>query len=128
MRGKLLGALLLGLVVGVVALGKVEVVIPKLGYEVKPGVPGYMLLVIPNTSGISLNKFGISLAVEGTVTGALALQGTGPAVVEGGPMYWTITLPGAGLAPKGVLLVSVKVPAGTDLKTAVVRIVGYKVS
>lgn len=128
MRGKLLGALLLGLVVGVVALGKVEAVIPKLGYEVKPGAPGYMLLVIPNTSGISLNKFGISLAVEGTVTGALALQGTGPAVVEGGAMYWTITLPGAGLAPKGVLLVSVKVPAGTDLKTAVVRIVGYKVS
>ncbi len=128
MRGKLLGALLLGLVVGVVALGKVEAVIPKLGYEVKPGAPGYMLLVIPNTSGISLNKLGISLAVEGTVTGALALQGTGPAVIEGGPLYWTITLPGVGLAPKGVLLVSVKLPAGTDLKTAVARIVGYKVS
>lgn len=128
MRGKLLGALLLGLLVGVVALGKVEALIPEVGYEVKPGAPGYLLLVIPNTYGVSLNKFGISLVVEGTVTGALALQGTGPAVIEGGPMYWVVTLPGAGLAPKGILLVSVKVPAGTDLKAAVGKIVGYKVS
>lgn len=128
MGGKLVAALAMGLLVGVVALGKVEAVIPEVGYEVKAGAPGYLLLVIPNTYGVSLNKFGISLAVEGTVTGALALQGTGPAVIEGGPMYWTITLPKEGLAPKGVLLVSVKVPAGTDLKAAVARVVGYKVS
>ncbi|MEN3009541.1 MAG: hypothetical protein ABDI20_00915 [Candidatus Bipolaricaulaceae bacterium] len=128
MRSTLVGALLVGLLFGVVALGKVEAVIPQVGYEVLPGAPGHVLLVIPNTYGVSLNKFGISLAVEGTVTGALALQGTGPAVIEGGPMYWVVTLPGAGLAPKGILLVSVKVPAGTDIKAVVAKIVGYKVS
>lgn len=128
MRGRLVGAFLLCLFVGLVALGKVEALISKVSYEVKPGAPGYLILVIPNTYGISLNKFGISLAVEGTVTGALALQGTGPAVVEGGPMYWVVTLPGAGLAPKGILLVSVKVPVGTDPTGVVARLVAYKVS
>ncbi|MCS7216636.1 MAG: hypothetical protein N2507_02655 [Candidatus Bipolaricaulota bacterium] len=128
MRSTLVGALLVGLLFGVVALGKVEAVIPQVGYEVLPGAPGYVLLVIPNAYGVSLNKFGISLAVEGTVTGALALQGTGPAVIEGGPLYWVVSLPGAGLAPKGILLVSVKVPAGTDIKAVVAKIVGYKVS
>lgn len=128
MRVKLGGALLLGLLVGVVALGQVRTLIPEVGYEVKPGAPGYVILVIPNTYGEPLNKFGISLKVEGTVTGALALQGTGPAVIEGGPMYWVVQLPGAGLAPRGILFVSVKVPAGTDPKAVVARIVGYRVS
>lgn len=126
MRG-VLALALAALVFGVVGLATVEQVV-EVGYEVKAGAPGYLLLVIPNAQDFSLNKFGISLSVEGTVTGALALQGTGPAVIEGGPMYWVVTLPGAGLAPKGILLVSVKVPAGTDLKAAVVKVVGYKIS
>lgn len=126
MRG-VLALALAALVFGVVGLATVEQVV-EVGYEVKAGAPGYILLVIPNAQDFSLNKFGISLSVEGTVTGALALQGTGPAVIEGGPMYWVVTLPGAGLAPKGILLVSVKVPAGTDLKAAVVKVVGYKIS
>ncbi|MBC7222597.1 hypothetical protein H5T56_06430 [Candidatus Bipolaricaulota bacterium] len=127
MRAKLVVALVLALLLGVAGLAKIERV-AEVGYEVKAGAPGYLILVIPNTLSTSLNKFGISLSVEGTVTGALALQGTGPAVIEGGPMYWVVTLPGAGLAPKGILLVSVKVPAGTDLKAAVVKVVGYKIS
>ena len=126
MRGKWVAALLVFLVFGVVGLAKIERVV-EVGYEVKAGAPGYLILVIPNTIDVSLNKFGISLSVEGTVTGALALGGTGPAVIEGGPMYWVVTLPGAGLAPKGVLFVSVKIPAGTDLKAAVARVIGYKI-
>jgi len=43
-------------------------------------------------------------------------------------MYWVVTLPEDGLAPKGILLVSVKIPAGTDIKAAVVKVVGYKIS
>lgn len=127
MRAKLVVALVAAFLLGVAGLAKIETV-AEVGYEVKAGAPGYLILVIPNTLSTSLNKFGISLSVEGTVTGALALQGTGPAVIEGGPMYWVVTLPGAGLAPKGILLVSVKVPAGTDLKAAVVKVVGYKIS
>ncbi len=127
MRAKLVVALAAIALLGVVGLAKIDMV-AEVSYEVKAGAPGYLLLVIPNNLDISLNKFGISLAVEGTVTGALALKGTGPAVIEGGPMYWVITLPGAGLAPKGILLVSVKIPAGTDLKAAVVKVVGYKIS
>lgn len=127
MRAKLVVALVAAFLLGVAGLAKIERV-AEVGYEVKAGAPGYLILVIPNTLSTSLNKFGISLSVEGTVTGALALQGTGPAVIEGGPMYWVVTLPGAGLAPKGILLVSVKVPAGTDLKAAVVKVVGYKIS
>lgn len=127
MRAKLVVALVAAFLLGVAGLAKIEKV-AEVGYEVKAGAPGYLILVIPNTLSTSLNKFGISLSVEGTVTGALALQGTGPAVIEGGPMYWVVTLPGAGLSPKGILLVSVKVPAGTDLKAAVVKVVGYKIS
>lgn len=126
MRG-VLALALAALVFGVVGLATVEQVV-EVGYEVKAGAPGYILLVIPNAQDFSLNKFGISLSVEGTVTGALALKGTGPAVIEGGPMYWVITLPGNGLAPKGILLVSVKIPEGVDLKAAVVKVVGYKIS
>lgn len=126
MRG-VLALALAALVFGVVGLATVEQVV-EVGYEVKAGAPGYILLVIPNAQDFSLNKFGISLSVEGTVTGALALKGTGPAVIEGGPMYWVITLPGDGLAPKGILLVSVKIPEGVDLKAAVVKVVGYKIS
>lgn len=127
MRAKLVVALTAVALLGVAGLAKIETV-AEVGYEVKAGAPGYLLLVIPNTLDTSLNKFGISLSVEGTVTGALALKGTGPAVIEGGPMYWVITLPKDGLAPKGILLVSVKIPAGTDLKAAVVKVVGYKIS
>jgi len=126
-RAKLVAALVVAVVLGVAGLAKIEKAV-TVSYEVKAGAPGYLLLVIPNTFDFSLNKFGISLSVEGEVTGALALQGTGPAVIEGGPMYWVASLPGAGLAPKGILLVSVKVPAGVDLKAAVVKVVGYKVS
>lgn len=126
MRAKLVVAFAL-IVLGVVGLAKVERV-AEVNYEVKAGAPGYALVIIPNTLDVSLNKFGISLSLEGTVTGALALQGTGPATIEGGPMYWVITLPGAGLAPKGILLVSVKVPVGADLKAAVGKIVAYKIS
>ncbi|MBC7318663.1 hypothetical protein H5T57_05420 [Candidatus Bipolaricaulota bacterium] len=126
MRG-VLALALAALVFGVVGLATVEQVV-EVGYEVKAGAPGYILLVIPNAQDFSLNKFGISLSVEGTVTGALALKGTGPAVIEGGPMYWVITLPGDGLAPKGILLVSVKIPEGVDLEAAVVKVVGYKIS
>ena len=92
------------MVFGVVGLAKIERVV-EVGYEVKAEASGYLV----------------------TGTGALALGGTGPAVIEGGPMYWVITLPGAGLAPKGVLFVSVKIPAGTDLKAAVARVIGYKI-
>lgn len=127
MRAKLVVALAAIALLGVAGLAKIDMV-AEVSYEVKAGAPGYLILVIPNTLDTSLNKFGISLSVEGTVTGALALKGTGPAVIEGGPMYWVITLPGAGLAPKGILLVSVKIPAGTDLKAAVVKVVGYKIS
>jgi len=127
MRAKLWVALLVATLVGVVGLAKIERVV-EVGYEVKAGAPGYVLLIIPNTQDFSLNKFGLSLSVEGTVTGALALKGTGPAVIEGGPMYWVVTLPGEGLAPKGVLLVSVKIPAGADLKAVVAKVVGYKIS
>ncbi len=127
MRAKWVVALVAAFLLGVAGLAKIETV-AEVSYEVKAGAPGYLILVIPNALSTSLNKFGISLSVEGTVTGALALQGTGPAVIEGGPMYWVVTLPGAGLAPKGILLVSVKVPAGTDLKAAVVRVMGYKIS
>jgi len=127
MRAKLWVALLVATLVGVVGLAKIERVV-EVGYEVKAGAPGYVLLIIPNTQDFSLNKFGLSLSVEGTVTGALALKGTGPAVIEGGPMYWVVTLPGEGLAPKGVLLVSVKIPAGADLKAVVAKVVGYKLS
>ena len=127
MRAKLWVALLVATLVGVVGLAKIERVV-EVGYEVKAGAPGYVLLIIPNTQDFSLNKFGLSLSVEGTVTGALALKGTGPAVIEGGPMYWVVTLPGEGLAPKGVLLVSVKIPAGVDLKAVVAKVVGYKIS
>ena len=112
---------------GVAGLATIETV-AEVSYEVKAGGPGYLLLIVPNTLDTSLNKFGISLSVEGTVTGALALKGTGPAVIEGGPMYWVVTLPGDGLAPKGILFVSVKIPAGTDIKAAVVKVVGYKIS
>ncbi len=127
MRAKWVVALVAAFLLGVAGLAKIETV-AEVSYEVKAGAPGYLILVIPNALSTSLNKFGISLSVEGAVTGALALQGTGPAVIEGGPMYWVVTLPGAGLAPKGILLVSVKVPAGTDLKAAVVRVMGYKIS
>ncbi|MGB9757359.1 MAG: hypothetical protein ACP5LJ_02275 [Candidatus Bipolaricaulaceae bacterium] len=127
MRAKLVVALAAIVFLGVAGLAKIDAV-AEVSYEVKAGAPGYLLLVIPNTLDTSLNKFGISLSVEGTVTGALALKGTGPAVIEGGPMYWVITLPGDGLSPKGVLLVSVKIPAGTDLKAAVAKVVGYKIS
>lgn len=127
MRAKLVVALAVAVFLGVAGLAKIDMV-AKVSYEVKAGAPGYLLLIVPNTLDTSLNKFGISLSVEGTVTGALALKGTGPAVIEGGPMYWVVTLPGDGLAPKGVLLVSVKIPAGTDIKAAVVKVVGYKIS
>ncbi|MCS7240880.1 MAG: hypothetical protein NZ651_06520 [Candidatus Bipolaricaulota bacterium] len=126
MRAKLVVALA-AIVLGVVGLAKVERV-AEVSYEVKAGAPGYALVVIPNALDVSLNKFGLSLGLEGVVTGALAIQGTGPAVIEGGPMYWVITLPGAGLAPKGILLVSVKVPVGADLKAVVGKVVGYKIS
>jgi|YelNatPaOPRAMG01_1025707.scaffolds.fasta_scaffold40767_3 hypothetical protein len=127
MRAKLVVALAVAAFLGVAGLAKIDTV-AEVSYEVKAGAPGYLLLIVPNTLDTSLNKFGISLSVEGTVTGALALKGTGPAVIEGGPMYWVVTLPGDGLAPKGILLVSVKIPAGTDIKAAVVKVVGYKIS
>jgi hypothetical protein len=127
MRAKLVVALAVVAFLGVAGLAKIDTV-AEVSYEVKAGAPGYLLLIVPNTLDTSLNKFGISLSVEGTVTGALALKGTGPAVIEGGPMYWVVTLPGDGLAPKGILLVSVKIPAGTDIKAAVVKVVGYKIS
>jgi len=127
MRAKLVVALAVAAFLGVAGLAKIDTV-AEVSYEVKAGAPGYLLLIVPNTLDTSLNKFGISLSVEGTVTGALALKGTGPAVIEGGPMYWVVTLPEDGLAPKGILLVSVKIPAGTDIKAAVVKVVGYKIS
>jgi hypothetical protein len=126
MRAKFLVALLVATLVGVAGLAKI-IWVGEVGYEVKAGAPGYVLLLIPNTQDFSLNKFGISLSVEGTVTGALALKGTGPVVIEGGPMYWVVTLPGDGLAPKGVLLVSVKIPAAADIKAVVAKVVGYKI-
>ena len=125
MRAKFLVALLVATLVGVVGLAQQKIWVGKVGYEVKAGAPGYVLLIIPNAQDFPLNKFGISLSVEGTVTGALALKGTGPAVIEGGPMYWVVTLPGDGLAPKGVLLVSVKIPAGADIKAVVAKVVGW---
>ena len=127
MGAKLAVAVAAVALLGVAGLAKIETV-AEVSYEVKAGAPGYLLLIVPNALDTSLNKFGISLSVEGTVTGALALKGTGPAVIEGGPMYWVITLPGDGLAPKGILLVSVKIPTGTDIKAAVVKVVGYKIS
>ena len=127
MGAKLAVALAVVAFLGVAGLAKIDTV-AEVSYEVKAGAPGYLLLIVPNALDTSLNKFGISLSVEGTVTGALALKGTGPAVIEGGPMYWVVTLPGDGLAPKGILLVSVKIPAGTDIKAAVVKVVGYKIS
>jgi len=127
MGAKLAVALAVVAFLGVAGLAKIDTV-AEVSYEVKAGAPGYLLLIVPNALDTSLNKFGISLSVEGTVTGALALKGTGPAVIEGGPMYWVITLPGDGLAPKGILLVSVKIPTGTDIKAAVVKVVGYKIS
>jgi len=126
MRAKLVVALAVAAFLGVAGLAKIDTV-AEVSYEVKAGAPGYLLLIVPNTLDTSLNKFGISLSVEGTVTGALALKGTGPAVIEGGPMYWVVTLPGDGLAPKGVLLVSVKIPAGADIKAVVAKVVGYKI-
>ena len=126
MRAKFLVALLVATLVGVAGLAQ-EIRVAKVGYEVKAGAPGYVLLLIPNPQDFSLNKFGISLSVEGTVTGALVLKGTGPAVIKGGPMYWVVMLPGDGLAPKGILLVSVKIPAGADIKAVVAKVVGYKI-
>jgi len=127
MGAKLAVALAVVAFLGVAGLAKIDTV-AEVSYEVKAGAPGYLLLIVPNALDTSLNKFGISLSVEGTVTGALALKGTGPAVIEGGPMYWVVTLPGDGLAPKGILLVSVKIPTGTDIKAAVVKVVGYRIS
>jgi hypothetical protein len=126
MRAKFLVALLVAMLVGVAGLAQ-EIRVAKVGYEVKAGAPGYVLLIIPNAQDFPLNKFGISLSVEGTVTGALVLKGTGPAVIKGGPMYWVVMLPGDGLAPKGILLVSVKIPAGADIKAVVAKVVGYKI-
>jgi hypothetical protein len=115
---------MVGLGAVIKALGLFPLDAVALAMEEELGARGREKLVAINKEALLR---GYSLSVEGTVTGALALKGTGPVVIEGGPMYWVVTLPGDGLAPKGVLLVSVKIPAAADIKAVVAKVVGYKI-